>query len=66
MVLQKPKILRVPTWFKRLELGGLVGTQRKKAEHAIFESHFEKHASSMKRLHNARAKLCAEDHTTSF
>ena len=47
-------------------LGGLVGTQRKNAEHAIFASHFERRASSMKRLHDAKAKTCAEDHATPF
>ena len=41
-----------------------MGTQRKKAEHAMFESHFEGRASSMKRLRNRRAKTCAEDHAT--
>ena len=41
-------------------LGGLVGTQRERAEHEMFENHFERRASSTKRLHNARAKTCAE------
>ena len=49
-----------------LELGELVGTQRKKAEHAMFESHFERRASSTTRVHNARAKTCAKDHTAFF
>ena len=48
------------------KLGELVGTQQEKAEHAIFENHFERRASSTKRLHNARAKTCAEDHATPF
>ena len=43
-----------------------MGTQRKKAEHEMFESHFERRASSTKRLRHARAKTCAEDHATSF
>ena len=47
-------------------LGGLVGMQRNKAEHIIFESHFERRTSSTKRLHNARAKTCGEDHATPF
>ena len=51
---------------KFILLGGLVGTQRKKAEHAMFENHFERRASSTKRVRNAKAKTCAEDHTTPF
>ena len=47
-------------------LGGLVGTQRKKAEHALFKSHFERHTSSTKRLHTTNAKSGSEDHTTFF
>ena len=43
-----------------------MGTQRQKAEHAMFESHFERRASSTKRVYNARAKTCAEDHATPF
>ena len=48
------------------KLGGLVGTQRKKAEHALFKSHFERHTSSTKRLHTTNAKSGSEDHTTFF
>ena len=48
------------------KLGELVGTQRKNAEHAMFGSHFERRASSTKRLHNASAKTCAEDQATPF
>ena len=47
-------------------LGELVGTQRKKAEHAMFENQFERRASSTKRVRNAKAKTCAEDHMTPF
>ena len=47
-------------------LGELVGTQRKKAEHAMFENQFERRVSSTKRVRNAKAKTCAEDHTTPF
>ncbi|MEC8137175.1 MAG: hypothetical protein VX107_13575, partial [Pseudomonadota bacterium] len=55
------------TAFTKLNiLGGLVGTQRKKAEHAMFENQFERRASSTKRVRNAKAKTCAEDHTTPF
>ena len=49
-----------------IKLGELVGTQRNKAEHAMFEHQFERRASNTKRLHNARAKTCAVDHATSF
>ena len=49
-----------------LILGELVGAHRQKAEHAMFENHFERRASSTKRLHNARAKTCAEDHAPLF
>ena len=41
-----------------------MGTQRKKAEHALFKSHFERHTSSTKRLHTTNAKSGSEDHTT--
>ena len=41
-----------------------MGTQRKKAEHATFESDFERLSSSTQRLYSARAKTCAEDHAT--
>ena len=47
-------------------LGGLVGTQRKKAEHALYKSHMERHTSSTKRLHTTSAKSGNEDHTTLF
>ena len=47
-------------------LGELVGTQRKKAEHAMFENQFERRVSSTKRVRNAKAKTRAEDHTTPF
>ena len=43
-----------------------MGTQRKKAEHALFKSHFERHTSSTKRLHTTNAKSGSEDHTTFF
>ena len=57
-------------------LDGLVGTQRKKAEHvmfehvmfehAMFENHVDGRTNTTKRLHNARAKTCGEDHATPF
>ena len=43
-----------------------MGTQRKKAEHVMFERHLERHTSSTKRLHNARGKTCGEDRATPF
>ena len=43
-----------------------MGTQRKKAEHALFKNHFERHTSSTKRLHTTNAKSGSEDHTTFF
>ena len=45
-------------------LGGLVGTQRKEAEHVMCESHFEGCTGSTKRPHNAKTKTCGEDHAT--
>ena len=61
-----PKFTICKKLFFFFKLGGLVGTQRKKAEHAMFENHFERRASSTKRVHNARTKTCAEDHATLF
>ena len=43
-----------------------MGAQRKKAEHALLKSHFERHTSSTKRLHTTNAKSGSEDHTTFF
>ena len=43
-----------------------MGTQRKKAEHVLFKSHFERRTSSTKRLHTTSAKSGSEDHTTLF
>ena len=43
-----------------------MGAQRKKAEHAMFENQVERRASSTKRVRNAKAKTCAEDHTNPF
>ena len=43
-----------------------MGTQRRKAEHVLFKSHFERRTSSTKRLHTTSAKSGSEDHTTLF
>ena len=43
---------------------GLWVRNEKKAEHALFKSHFERHTSSTKRLHTTNAKSDNEDHTT--
>ena len=43
-----------------------MGTQRKKAEHVLSKSHFEKRTSSTKRLHTTSAKSGSENHTTLF
>ena len=42
------------------------GYATKKAEHVTFASRFERRASNTKRLQNARAKTCDEDHATPF
>ena len=43
-----------------------MGTQRKKAEHVLSKSHFEKRTSSTKRLHTTSAKSGSKGHTTLF
>ena len=53
-------------FMKYFQVGGLVGTQRKKSEHVLFKSHFERRTSSTKRLHTTSAKSGSEDHTTLF
>ena len=67
LLLELLLLLLLPLMYVSIHvLGALVGTQRKKTEHVMFASHFERRTGSTKRLHNASTKTRGEDRATPF